>query len=259
MKKLAIYGFALITALLAACSDDSSSSSKEDYVSCQMNKSAENEAIPMYCIQMPKSFKDSLNNLCDLTSSYNDLTFSMRDTKCDDFMVKKECVDPKNSAVSYLVYNSVTSWKNCEEIIFNDKIIKEIKELYNSLLAGTEDNVEEKFPVVGFYNIPEKRCVQQNIGAQPLSDKDVAYGKRHPNLDSLGKGLIAVSSCDEVAETPVAICSDNDTFDALTVYFYDPALKGKKCKDLITFVPKEVPKDEEEKSKADTDKKTEEK
>ena len=258
MKKLAIYGFALIIALLAACSDDSSSSSKEDYVSCQMNKSAENEAIPMYCIQMPKSFKDSLNNLCDLTSSYKDLTFSMRDTKCDDFMVKKECVDPKNSAVSYLVYNSVTSWKNCEEIIFNDKIIKEIKELYNSLIAETE-NVEEKISFAAAYNIPEKRCLQYNAEATPLSDLKAAIGKRHPKLDSLGKGLIGLTSCDKVAEIPVAICSDNDTFNAVTVFFYDPALKGKKCKDLITFVPREVPKDEEEKSKADTDKKTEEK
>ena len=51
------------------------------------------------------------------------------------------------------------------------------------------------------------------------------------------KNIVMGDGCGSVEKEPVVSCSDNDTHDAVTVYFYDESLKGKKCEDIVVFTP----------------------
>jgi hypothetical protein len=244
MKKFVICNFILMAVFLTACSDESSSSSssKEDVVSCKLNVSVGDEKYLQMCWQAPKIYEKELKAFCnEATSKAKKGTLS--DEACEASNYVRRCDTPKDPLSALYVY----------DMGFNlgcDDFLKVVENGYED--SDDEEEEKKSLTTLAYYNIPEQRCVQCNAGLNCKSDVDSALGERHPELDKAGVGRIIVEKCGAVAKTPVAICSDNDDDAPLMVYFYDQALKGKKCEELITFVPaKENPLGLDDDSEAD--------
>ena len=235
MKKLAIFGFALITAFLAACSDDSSSSSKEGVVSCTLKSKLDGEKISSACWQMPDAYKDSMEKLCEGLSVASQKEGSVENEECESSNVKKECVASDNFASILYIYDEIMARTSCASTFNSVSGIGE-----NEEGEETEDD-EDYFPHV-IYNVPEQRCVQFNVLYQPKSDYNNLYGEVHVDLGlTQGTGIYEFDDgreCDDVVvKAPVVTCSDGDEINSVKVFFYDKNLAGKKCKDLVTFIP----------------------
>lgn len=229
MKKFVISNFILMAVFLTACSDDSSSSSsssKEDVVSCKLTADVDGEKSPIMCWQAPKIYEKELKAFCtEATSKAKKGTLS--DEACEASNYVRRCDTPKDPLSALYVYD-MGFRLDCDDFL---KVVE------NGYEDSDDEEEESSTKSLAYYNIPEQRCVQCNAGLTCKSDFNSALGERHPELDSAGVGRIMVEKCGAVAKTPVAICSDNDDDAPLMVYFYDQALKGKKCEELITFVP----------------------
>lgn len=230
MKKFVICNFILMAVFLTACSDDSSSSSsssKEDVVSCKLTADVDGEKSPIMCWQAPEIYEKELKAFCtEATSKAKKGTLS--DEACEASNYVRRCDTPKDPLSALYVYD-MGFRLDC------DDFLKVVENGYED--SDDEEEEKKSLTTLAYYNIPEQRCVQCNAGLNCKSDVDSALGERHPELDKAGVGRIIVEKCGAVAKTPVAICSDNDDDAPLMVYFYDQALKGKKCEELITFVP----------------------
>lgn len=246
MKKFVICNFILMAAFFASCSDESSSSSssKEDVVSCKLNVSVGDEKYLQMCWQAPGIYEKALDELCSELETKSKKG-SLSDEACDAPNFVRQCKTPKDPLSVLYVY----------DMGFNldcDDFLKVVENGYED--SDDEEEEKKSLTTLAYYNIPEQRCVQCNAGLNCKSDVDSALGERHPELDSAGVGRIIVEKCGAVAKTPVAICSDNDDDAPLMVYFYDQALKGKKCEELITFVPaKENPLGLDDESETEDD------
>ena len=255
MKKLAILGFALITAFLAACSDDSSSS-KEGVVSCTLKSTLDGTKISSVCWQMPDAYKDSMEKLCENLSALSQKDGVVTDEECETSHVQKECVASDNFASVLYYYDRIMSRTSCAKTF----------EMFSSIGEGevNEEETEEGDVFHVIYNVPEQRCVQYNALYQPKSDLENLYGEVHIGLElTQGTGIYELENdmgCgDIVLKTPVVTCSDGDDVNSVTVFFYDKNLAGKKCKDLVSFVPATVDESElEEVAEAEDESEAEE-
>ena len=252
MKKLAILGFALITAFLAACSDDSSSSSsKEAVVSCTFKSTLDGKKISSACWQMPDAYKDSLEKLCEGISVLSKKEGPVENDECESSNVRKECVDSDNSESIIYIYDEIMARISCASTFNMASNIGKNEE-------GEETEEDEDYIPHIIYNVPEQRCVQFNALYRPKSDLSNLYGEVHVDLGLTQRtGIYEFydgRKCDDVVvKTPVVTCSDGDEINSVTVFFYDKNLAGKKCKNLVTFIPaaEEEAKSEEENAEAE--------
>ena len=228
MKKFVIWNVVLMAAFLASCSDESSSSSssKEDVVSCKLNVSVGDEKYLQMCWQAPRIYEKALDELCSELKTKSKKG-SLSDEACEASNYVRQCKTPKDPLSALYVYDMGLNL-DCDDFL---------KVAENGYEDSDDEEEKKSLFTLAYYNIPEQRCLQCNAGLNCKSDVDSALGERHPELDKAGVGRIIVEKCGAVAKTPVAICSDNDDDAPLMVYFYDQALKGKKCEELITFVP----------------------
>lgn len=262
MKKLAIFGFALITAFLAACSDDSSSSSKEGVVSCTLKSKLDGKKIPYVCWQMPDAYKDSMENLCGkIGMNLDNREGVLGDEECESSNVQKECVNSDNYASILYIYDRTIARVSCNDIFS----ISDIPNEEENGEEGEDSEENEDYIPFAVYNVPEQRCVQFNALYQPKSDVSSVIGEVHQDPElTYGTGIYQLyKTCEDIVlKVPVATCSDGDEVNSVTVFFYDKTLAGKKCKDLVTFVPAAVeegePEEDEENAEAEEDAEAEE-
>lgn len=228
MKKIALVGLSLISASLIACGDSDSakpSTSNEASVSCKVSVDIDGDEVPYICVQVPESQKGPMKRECDEIAEEFGYKVLVSDTPCDAHNVKKECKDAEGT---FFIYDKTLSRMSCEEFLSDEES------------EDDEDDGEDEFDVIdgpiSFYNVSEQKCVEFNAGADPKSDIVSLLGIASEE-EIADENIVMGDGCNTVKKDPVVSCSDNDTHDAVTVYFYDESMKGKKCEDIVKFIP----------------------
>ena len=238
MKKMALVCFAFAVAVLVACSDDSSSgASKEKLVSCRERMLIDGEYENIMCFQTVESKRAEVEEICeeddDEASEYVEL--SVQEEGCDETRLKKQCAHAEDEDLSVFIYDKTVGRATCEEIW--------------AMLDETDDEAEDDYgdasdffsrdsnAVISLYIATQKVCVEYKTFAQLTSKVTYRYDE---SVDFMESGKVVYGDgCEKVEEKSVVVCSDNDSYNALTVYFYDESLKGKTCEEIDPFEPME--------------------
>ncbi|WP_295057092.1 hypothetical protein [uncultured Fibrobacter sp.] len=236
MKKLAFACLALAVATLVACSDDSSSgASKEKMVSCQERMLIDGEYENIMCFQAVESKRKLIEEICGEDEELSEyIEIGLQEEGCDENRLKKQCANPEDEDLSVFVYDKTMGRATCEEIWA--KLSEEEDEEEDDYGDAGDIFSRDSNEVVSLYIASQKVCVEYKIFSR-LNSK-LKY--RYDDSIDMFEGVVYGDGCENVEEKSVVVCSDDDSYNAMTVYFYDKELKGKTCEEIDPFEPMEI-------------------